>query len=100
MYYVYLLKSQKSHWFYIGCTSNLKKRLKEHNDGESFSTKIYLPVKLIYYEAYISKSDAYEREKYLKQYGSGLRNLKDRLKGTLAQPLFTGAGLINKGGAG
>jgi len=28
---------------YIGSTSNLNRRLKEHNDGEVFSTKRYRP---------------------------------------------------------
>ncbi|MBI5778948.1 MAG: GIY-YIG nuclease family protein [Planctomycetes bacterium] len=84
MYYVYLLKSQKSNWFYVGCTSDLKKRLEEHNLGKSYSTGKYLPVSLIYYETYISKSDAYEREKHLKQYGSSLQKLKTRLKETLS----------------
>ena len=36
------------------------------------------------YETYISKSDAYEREKHLKQYGSSLQKLKTRLKETLS----------------
>ena len=83
MYYIYLLKSEKSEWLYIGYTSDLAKRLKEHNAGKNYSTKRYLPVRLIYYEAYFSKSDAIEREKCLKYYGSGLRNLKDRLKKSL-----------------
>ena len=83
MYYVYILKSQKSNWLYIGCTSNLKRRLEEHNSAKSYSTCKYLPINIIYYEAYVSKSDAYERERHLKQYGSSLQKLKERLKETL-----------------
>jgi putative endonuclease len=83
MYYVYLLKSLKDNWVYIGYTSDLRKRLKEHCAGENLSTRRYLPVKLVYYEAYLSKSDAQKREKMLKQYGSGLQKLKMRLKNTL-----------------
>ena len=83
MYYVYLLKNQKSNWIYIGCTFNLKRRLEEHKSGKSYSTSKYLPINLIYYEAYISKSDAYERERHLKQYGSSLQKLKARLRETL-----------------
>lgn len=49
MYYVYLLKSLKRNWVYIGYTSDLRKRLKEHYAGENISTKRYLPVRLIYY---------------------------------------------------
>jgi len=82
MHYVYLLKSQKSKWVYIGYTSNLTKRLNEHNSGKSYSTKKYLPVRLVYYEAYSSKLDAIERERQLKHYGSSLQKLKERLRGS------------------
>lgn len=78
-HYVYLLKSNTTSWIYIGCTNDLEKRLKEHTDGQVYSTKKMLPVELIYYEAYKSKDCAYKREKNLKAYGSGLAKLKSRL---------------------
>lgn len=88
-YYVYLLKSKKDNLVYIGCTSNLNKRLNEHKEGKNFSTKKMLPIELIYFEAYKSKNDAFTREKHLKYHSSSLRNLKIRLKDS-----------IEKGGAG
>ena len=78
-HYVYLLSSNKTSWIYIGCTSNLEKRLKEHNEGNVYSTKKMLPLELIYYEAYRSKEYAYKREKALKAYGSALGKLKSRI---------------------
>ena len=42
-----------------------------------------MPLELIYFEAYKSKKEAFDREKRLKQYGSALRNLKLRIKDTL-----------------
>jgi len=78
-HYVYLLRSKKTNWIYIGCTNNLLKRLEEHNSGEVYSTKHYLPIELIYYEAYASKDSAYKREKNLKAFGSGLAKLKSRI---------------------
>ncbi len=78
-HYVYILKSDKTPWVYIGCTNDLSKRIKEHNKGKVFTTKKMLPVELIYYEAYKHKDDAYKREKSLKEYGSGLAKLKSRL---------------------
>ena len=67
MFYVYILKSfKKAEQIYIGYTSNLKKRFKEHNDGLSQSTKPYRPWELIFYEAYKSQKDALKREKYFK----------------------------------
>jgi len=82
-YYIYMLRSPRTKWLYIGYTSDLRKRLAEHQSGKNYSTKKYLPVELIYYEAYSSKKDAVEREKTLKQYGSSVQKLKDRLKQTL-----------------
>jgi len=78
-YYVYLLSSQRTGWIYIGCTSDLEKRLKDHAEGKVYSTKKILPIELLYYEAYKSKNCAYKREKNLKMYGSGLARLKSRL---------------------
>lgn len=67
MYYVYILQSlKKPVWLYKGSTSDLKKRIIEHNKGKNFSTAPYAPFKLIYYEAYLLKKDAEAREKYLK----------------------------------
>jgi putative endonuclease len=66
MHYLYILHSLKDSNFYTGITSDLKRRLKEHNLGKNFSTAPHRPLKLIYYEAYLLKKDAEDREKYLK----------------------------------
>ena len=80
MYYVYLLKSKKKdNWHYVGYTSNLRKRFKEHQNGLSKSTKPYRPLELIFYEAYKTKSDAKRRETYFKT-NKGKRALKLMLK--------------------
>jgi len=68
---------------YIGFTNNLKERIGEHQNGESFTTKRFLPVKLIYYECYFSIKDARKREKMLKRYGSTYSNLKKRIINSL-----------------
>ncbi len=79
MFYVYILQSKKNDELYMGFTSDLKKRLKEHNQGLNFSTKRYLPWELIYYEACLEESDARRREKYLKTTQGG-RLIKRRIK--------------------
>lgn len=79
MHYVYLLKSEKTGGYYIGCTGDLKKRVDEHNSGKSAYTKDKTPWQLRYYEAYFSKDDAFQREKQLKKNKSGYRELKKRL---------------------
>jgi putative endonuclease len=84
-------------WIYIGCTSNLTKRLQEHQLGKRYSTKKYVPLRLVYYEAYFSKEDAYAREQKLKQYGSSLQKLRQRLTNSLKSSPQKGR---VKGGAG
>lgn len=79
MFYTYVIKSKKNEDLYIGYTSNLKRRLSEHNQGLNLSTKRYLPWEIIYYEASLSETDAKRREGYLKTTQGG-RMLKLRLK--------------------
>lgn len=82
MHYVYLLVNSKKE-IYIGRTSDLKRRMLEHNSGKSFHTKKTKPWRLIYYEAYASLGDAKDREKKLKRYGQARTHLKNRLKESL-----------------
>jgi putative endonuclease len=79
MFYVYVLRSQSDEGLYIGCTKDLKTRLKKHNSGFVESTKNRLPLELIYYEACLNQEDAFHRERYLKT-TYGRRYLKNRLK--------------------
>ncbi len=79
MYYIYVLQSEKDENFYVGYTSNFKKRLKLHNEGRVKSTKERRPIKLIYYEACLEQKDALKREKYLKS-NYGKRYIKNRHK--------------------
>ncbi len=79
MFYTYLLESNKNGQWYIGYTSDLKQRLKEHNQGLNLSTKRYLPWRVVYYEACENEQDARRRERYLKTTQGG-RLLKRRLK--------------------
>lgn len=78
-YYVYLLKSVPKGKLYIGFTTDLKKRFKQHNSGANKATKPYIPYKLIFYESFLSKKDAKKREIYLKS-GYGLRSIKQMLE--------------------
>ena len=79
MYYTYVIQSGKNGRLYTGFTSNLQKRLKEHNEDKVCSTKGRGPFELIYYEACINQLDARAREKYLKS-GMGKRYIKNRLR--------------------
>ncbi len=79
MYYTYVSKSDIDGRMYTGYTSDLRKRLNEHNSGKVTSTKSRGPFELIYYEACLNQQDSTAREKYLKT-GMGKRYLKNRLK--------------------
>ena len=76
---VYVLRSKKDNFNYVGCTNNLKRRLVEHNNGKVFSTRDRRPFILIYAEYYLNQQDAFAREKYLKT-SQGARLLKRMLK--------------------
>jgi putative endonuclease len=83
MYYSYLLQNTYDRSWYIGFTSDLKKRIKDHQSGNGCrTTSMKDGWKLIYYEAYIDKRDAIGREKFLKG-GSGRTYLKKQLRNYL-----------------
>ncbi len=71
MYYVYLLRS-KDHpdQTYVGSTSDLRKRLTEHNAGKSIHTNKFKPWNLMAYVALPEQHLAEGLERYLKS-GSG-----------------------------
>ncbi len=76
---VYVIQSLKDKSFYIGCSSDMKKRLEQHNKGRIFSTKIHVPWILIYCECFRSQEDAFDREQKLKNHGKGFQELKKRI---------------------
>ncbi|MBI5357225.1 GIY-YIG nuclease family protein [Candidatus Collierbacteria bacterium] len=77
-YYTYILRSEKDRKLYIGSTSNLKRRIKQHALGNVSSTKSRRPLVLVYYEACLKKNKASERELYFKT-GFGRGFLKNRI---------------------
>ncbi|PWU23562.1 hypothetical protein C5B42_02500 [Candidatus Cerribacteria bacterium 'Amazon FNV 2010 28 9'] len=78
MYYVYILQSSKSGILYYGYTTDLKRRLKEHNDGKSKFTSGHRPWKLVQYSAFVDEQKAKDFELYLKS-GSGKAFIYKRL---------------------
>lgn len=78
MQYVYIIQSQKDDSLYIGCTSDIKTRLTQHNSGCSKYSSSKKPFKLIWYCAFVKKKEALLFEKYLK-HGSGRAFMKRHL---------------------
>ncbi len=83
MYFVYIIKSKTNDGIYIGTTTNLERRLKEHNEGGSFHTNKYKPWSYVYTEGYFSEEDAKRREGNLKYFGKAYGQLKGRIKNSL-----------------
>jgi len=78
-YIVYVLEDQIDKTWYIGFTTKLERRLKDHLGKHSPYTSKKKALKLIYAEMYLDKFDALGREKFLKS-GSGYNFLKKQLK--------------------
>jgi len=78
-YYIYVLRNSLKKFIYIGYSEDLKERYIQHNKGKVTSTKSYLPLELIHYEAYKNMEDAKRREVYLKT-NKGRKTLMTILK--------------------
>lgn len=79
MHYVYLLESiEHADQRYVGATSDLKRRLAEHNAGKSLHTSKYPPWRLAAYIAFSTPDKASAFERYLKS-GSGHAFARKRL---------------------
>ncbi|MEW6506856.1 MAG: GIY-YIG nuclease family protein [Bacteroidota bacterium] len=74
MFYVYVLYSKSLSKRYVGSSSNINKRLSEHNSGKSKFTKGGIPGRLIYSEQFDTNSEARKREIFLKS-GNGRKFL-------------------------
>jgi len=65
---------------YTGSTSDIKRRLTEHNNGESSFSKKYKPWKIICIEEYADLHEARLREKYFKTC-AGRKRIKKIMEG-------------------
>jgi len=70
IWYVYILKCIDGSP-YIGFTSDIDRRIKEHNSQKVHYTKDKSPVSMVSFTGFIDKYKAIEFEKYLKT-GSGI----------------------------
>ena len=80
MWFVYIIRSKQNLRHYIGCTSNLNRRIGEHNRGYNKSTKFYIPWELVYVEEFETQKDAFSREHKIKSYrgGNAFRKLVEK----------------------
>ena len=75
-YFVYVIKSQVDGRIYVGFSSDVEKRLKEHNCGKTKSTKGFCPWVMIFKEEIPDRIEARKKEKYYKT-GIGKEKLKN-----------------------
>lgn len=68
-YYVYILAKERNSTFYVGFTSDLRKRIWEHkNEVADGFTKKHAIKTLVYYETFADPENAIKREKRLKKW--------------------------------
>jgi putative endonuclease len=84
VYFVYVLRSEKTNCRYIRSCQDLDDRFSRHNNGESKATKHGVPWRLIYHESCASRSEAIRRERYFKT-GKG-RDELDRIESAVSLP--------------
>ncbi len=70
IYTVYIIQSEKDGSYYKGYTSNLERRLNEHNTGRGRYTSTKYPWKLVYKKIFYSKREALIFERKIKNYNS------------------------------
>ena len=66
MYFAYVLRSLKDGTHYYGSTSDMDKRLQEHNSGKVKYTKGHRPYVLHHIEQFETKEKAGKRERFFK----------------------------------
>ncbi|HCA81471.1 MAG TPA: hypothetical protein DEP53_17205, partial [Bacteroidetes bacterium] len=76
-YFVYALRSLTHNYIYVGLTSDVSKRVAQHNEGRERTTRPYLPFELILIEGFETRAEARKREIFLKS-GCGKEFLKGR----------------------
>ncbi|MDP3957955.1 MAG: GIY-YIG nuclease family protein [bacterium] len=79
-YTVYVLYSKKDKKLYIGCTTDISKRLKRHDTGQVRATAHRRPLELVHTEVTESKTDAFNRERFLKSLWGAREKKKILLK--------------------
>jgi putative endonuclease len=66
MFFVYVLRSEKTDRRYVGSCEDVNVRLRRHNVGESKATKHGVPWILIHRESFPTRAEAVARELYYK----------------------------------
>ncbi|HXL57622.1 MAG TPA: GIY-YIG nuclease family protein [Chitinophagaceae bacterium] len=66
-FYVYILYSATTNRYYIGSCEEVETRLQQHNSGRNLSTKYGIPWELKKMEVFITRSEAFQSESFIKK---------------------------------
>jgi putative endonuclease len=78
----YILFSSAANKYYVGHTADsISERLRKHNSNHKGFTGTYNDWKLVYQETYLSKEEAYSREREVKNWKS--RKMIEKLIGSV-----------------
>jgi len=80
-HYIYILLLSNGQ-IYTGITNDIARRYCEHKVGKVKSTRNKRPLRIIHYEVYLLKSEAWRREKYLKK-SIGKRDIRRQIRDAL-----------------
>ena len=75
MVLVYVLRSKRTGFLYKGITNDIERRLEEHNDNRNKGTRGNGPWELVYFEEFLTRTEARKREIYFKS-GAGREYLR------------------------
>ena len=70
MFWLYILHNPETDRYYIGSTSDLERRLKQHRNGYTRTSKVLKTYSVVYKEEYLTLEEARAREGKLKSYKS------------------------------
>jgi putative endonuclease len=82
--FVYIIKSPRANKHYVGSTTNLRKRLMDHNSGNGGKfTSLHRPWELVCYKSCANEQEARLVEKKIKAYkgGRAFRQIVENMEG-------------------
>ena len=66
-FFTYIIYSDKLNKYYIGSTTDLDRRIKEHNRGKTPFARLGMPWQLKYSEEFLTRTEAVRRELEIKR---------------------------------
>ena len=76
-YSVYVLRNSQGR-LYVGFTTDLERRVRQHKEGEGGWTRSRGPWELVHFESFATRAEAMQRERNLKR-GKTNQELRERL---------------------